>query len=146
MKIYDYNKSLGQKVVTCSRFIANGLNKKFKELNCPLTFEQWRLMNCLNHQEGISQNHLADIVDRDYTTVSRLLSTLIKSNMIRRVADANDKRTNLVFLTEEGRGVLDHLANVHVQVFLDEMVRDIPDQDIEVFSSVLDRIILKLES
>lgn len=146
MKIYDYNESLGRKVVTCSRLIANGLNKKFKELNCPLTFEQWRLMNCLNHQEGISQNHLADIVDRDYTTVSRLVSTLIKSNMIRRAADANDKRTNLVFLTEEGRGVLDNLATEQVQVFLDEMVRDIPDQDIEVFSSVLDRIIHKLES
>ncbi|MNP78375.1 hypothetical protein D3C76_1759710 [compost metagenome] len=66
--------------------------------------------------------------------------------MIRRVADANDKRTNLVFLTEEGRGVLDNLATEQVQVFLDEMVRDIPDQDIEVFSSVLDRIIHKLES
>lgn len=145
MKVYDYNKSIGRKVVTLSRLIGFGLNKKFKELDCPLTFQQWKIMTALNYQEGISQNQLAEIVEKEHTTVSKIVNTLIKKNMLRRTTDVNDKRTNNVFLTEEGREVLEKLATDQVQTFLDSLVDDISEAEVEIFTSVLERMIKKIQ-
>ncbi|KEP25492.1 MULTISPECIES: MarR family winged helix-turn-helix transcriptional regulator [Bacillus] len=145
MKTYNYNDSIGRKIATCSRLIGNGLNKKFKDLNCPLTFEQWKIMTCLRPREGISQNELAVIVDKDHTLVSKLVSSLIKRKMLLRIPDPNDKRTNRVFLTQEGKEILQNLATEQVQVFLDSIVEDIPEHEVEIFSSVLDRIIKKTQ-
>lgn len=145
MKVYDYNKSIGRKVVTLSRLIGFGLNKKFKELDCPLTFQQWKIMTALNYQEGISQNQLAEIVEKEHTTVSKIVNTLIKKNMLRRTTDVNDKRTNNVFLTEEGREVLEKLATDQVQTFLDSLMDDIPEAEVEIFTSVLERMIKKIQ-
>lgn len=145
MKRYDYNKSIGRKVVTLSRLIGFSLNKKFKELNCPLTFEQWKIMIALNYQEGISQNQLAEIVEKDHTTVSKIVNNLIKKNMLRRATDLSDKRTNHVFLTEEGKEIINNIATEQVQAFFDNLVEDIPEHEIEIFSSVLERITKKIQ-
>lgn len=145
MKGYDYNKSIGLKVVTLSRLIGFGLNKRFRELNCPLTFEQWKVMTALNYQEGISQNQLAEIVEKDYTTVSKIVNNLIKKNMLRRTTDLDDKRTYNVFLTKEGKEILDNLATEQVQAFFDTLVEDISEHEVEIFSSVLERITKKIQ-
>lgn len=145
MKKYDYNQSLGLKVVTLSRLIGFGLNKRFKELDCPLTFEQWKIMTALNYQEGISQNQLAEIVEKDHTTVSKIVTVLIRKNMLHRITDVNDKRTYSVYLTEEGKEILDNLATEHVQVFLDSLVEDISDDELKIFYSITERIIKKIQ-
>jgi MarR family transcriptional regulator, organic hydroperoxide resistance regulator len=145
MKVYDYNKSIGLKVVTLSRLIGFDLNKRFRELNCPLTFEQWKIMTALNYQEGISQNQLAEMVEKDHTTVSKIVNNLIKKNMLRRTTDVNDKRTYNVFLTKEGKEILDNLATEQVQAFFDSLVEDISEHEVEIFSSVLERIIKKIQ-
>ncbi|PYH25466.1 hypothetical protein US8_03746 [Bacillus altitudinis] len=65
--------------------------------------------------------------------------------MLLRIPDPNDKRTNRVFLTQEGKEILQNLATEQVQVFLDSIVEDIPEHEVEIFSSVLDRIIKKTQ-
>lgn len=75
----------------------------FKANNIPLTREQWSILAVLWKEDGCSQQTLATETHRDKPSVTRLLDKMEKEGLVVRKADENDRRLNLIFLTEKGK-------------------------------------------
>ncbi|MBD1427143.1 MarR family winged helix-turn-helix transcriptional regulator [Sphingobacterium arenae] len=79
------------------------LQRNLKEEGINITSEQWSLLYYLWIEEGRTQQELACLTFRDKPSVSRLINNLEKLKLVIRVTDKEDKRTNLIFLTKQGR-------------------------------------------
>lgn len=73
------------------------------ELNgIDMTLEQFKVMVVLWKEKRSTQQHIADFVGKDKTSITRLIAGLEKRSLIGRATDAQDKRCNLVTLTPQG--------------------------------------------
>ena len=71
---------------------------------------QWVVLMRLDRSEGLKQSELADILDLQPISLTRLLDRLSDSGLIERRADPNDRRANRLYLTSAARPLLKQLA------------------------------------
>ncbi len=76
--------------------------------------------------------------------VSRLVDTLIKKGLIIKKNSLNDKRINLIFLTELGKQIQSDVVET-VEHSLDTVFKNVSEEEKKIFSDVLDKIIKNLE-
>jgi MarR family transcriptional regulator, transcriptional regulator for hemolysin len=73
---------------------------------------QWGVLVRLDRSEGLKQSELAEILDLQPISLTRLLDRLAEARLIERRADPNDRRANRLFLTPAARPMLDRLATL----------------------------------
>lgn len=71
-----------------------------------ITPEQFGILHQLSKYEGMSQKKLANIHERDQTSIGKTLERLEKKQLIARHVDPADRRAVVVHLTEEGVALL----------------------------------------
>ena len=64
-----------------------------------LTPELWRLLYCLDRDQGCSQRQLAGMLDLTPVTLGRMIDRLEQRGLVRRVPDPADRRAMRLFLT-----------------------------------------------
>ena len=82
---------------------------------------------------------------KDKTSVTRIIDTLEKKNLVVRVPDQLDHRVNRVILTNAGKQLFYDVLPV-MEKTREEVKKNIPDEDIEIFKNVLSSIIHNLEN
>jgi MarR family transcriptional regulator for hemolysin len=75
-----------------------------------MTRAQWAVLFRLDRSEGLKQSELAEILDLQPITLTRLLDRLAENGLIERRADPNDRRANRLFLTPAARPLLERLT------------------------------------
>ena len=73
---------------------------------------QWGVLVRLDRSEGLKQSELADILDLQPISLTRLLDRLAENGLIERRADPNDRRANRLFLMPAARPLLERLAEL----------------------------------
>jgi len=73
---------------------------------------QWGVLVRLDRSEGLKQSELAEILDLQPISLTRLLDRLAENKLIERRADPNDRRVNRLFLTPAARPLLEQLAGL----------------------------------
>ena len=91
---------------------------KMTEHGMNLTRQQVILLKILFHDGPLPQHDLAFLTDRDKTSLTRLLSTMEKKNLVARITSPEDKRVNMVHLTKNGEKVLNETAPVLLEVIM----------------------------
>jgi MarR family transcriptional regulator, transcriptional regulator for hemolysin len=71
---------------------------------------QWTVLMRLDHSEGLKQSELAEILDLQPISLTRLLDRLAKNDLVERRPDPNDRRANRLYLTPAARPLLKQLA------------------------------------
>ena len=79
-----------------STAIARRLQKKFNTAELNLTIEQWSVLYHLWKQDGMSQQELCNSTFRDKPSFTRLVDTLEKLQLVKRVASESDRRINCI--------------------------------------------------
>ena len=79
----------------------------FDQHQIDLTRHQWLVLKKLIENDGQPQNNLAFITDRDKTSLTRLINTMERKNLVLRIPDISDKRINNVFISDKGKAVLE---------------------------------------
>lgn len=79
------------------------IQKKFRENNVDLTYEMQQIMACLWKNDGLRQQDLADKTLKDKASLTCLVDNLSKRNLVERFEDSKDRRSKLIFLTDEGK-------------------------------------------
>jgi MarR family transcriptional regulator, transcriptional regulator for hemolysin len=74
-----------------------------------ITRAQWAVMARLDRAEGLKQAELAELLDLQPITLTRLLDRLSENGLIERRADPEDRRAKRLFLTPAARPLLQHL-------------------------------------
>ena len=77
-----------------------------------ITRAQWAVMARLEHHEGLKQSELAEMLDLQPITLTRLVDRLCQNGMVERRADPNDRRAKRLHLTPLARPLMDRLADL----------------------------------
>ena len=72
-----------------------------------MTRAQWSVLFRLERHEGLKQSELAEILDIQPITLTRLIDRLCDNGLIERRSDPNDRRAKRLFLTPAARPVLE---------------------------------------
>ena len=75
-----------------------------------VTRAQWAVLVRLDRFEGLKQSELAEMLDLQPITLTRLLDRLCENGLIERRADPNDRRAKRLFLTPAARPMLEQLG------------------------------------
>src|SRR6266851_8696918 len=84
----------------------------YKGAQFGVTRAQWVVLARLDRFEGLKQSELAEMLDLQPITVTRLLDRLCDCGMIERRADPNDRRAKRLFLTAASRPLLERLGGL----------------------------------
>ena len=90
-------------------------NHIFQEAKVPLQLEQFPILLTAHAMEGLSQQEIADVTHRDKSSIQRTLGTLEKKGLIKIVQDANDKRRNLIYVTDGGKYLAERIKELMKQ-------------------------------
>ena len=77
-----------------------------------ITRAQWVVLARLDRSEGLKQSELAEILDLQPISLTRLLDKLCESGLIERRADPIDRRAKRLFLTPAARPLLEKLGDL----------------------------------
>jgi DNA-binding MarR family transcriptional regulator len=112
---------------------------KMAEHGVKLTRQQVILMKILFHDGPLPQNDLAFLTDRDKTSLTRLLSTMEKKNLVARITSPEDKRVNMVHLTKNGEKVLNEVAPILFGIIMN-MQEGVSEEDQKTVIGVMKKI------
>jgi MarR family transcriptional regulator, transcriptional regulator for hemolysin len=76
------------------------------------TRAQWAVLARVEHTEGLKQCELADTLDLQPITLTRLIDRLCDGGLIERRSDPEDRRAKRLYLTPAARPVLDGLSRL----------------------------------
>ncbi len=82
---------------------------------------QWVVLMRLDRSEGLKQSELAEILDLQPISLTRLLDRLAENGLIERRPDPNDRRANRLYLMPAARPLLDKLAGLGLEM-MDEVL------------------------
>src|ERR1700724_421115 len=82
----------------------------YKAAQFGMTRAQWAVLVRLDRFEGLNQSELADMLDLQPITLTRLLDKLCDSGLIERRPDRADRRAKRLFLTAAARPMLEQLG------------------------------------
>ncbi len=122
-----------------STAIARRLQKNFKESNVEITIEQWSVLYHLWKQDGLSQQQLCDATFRDKPSITRLVDNLEKLVLVKRVASKDDRRMNMIYLTNEAQ-VLQEQTMALANQTLNEALGGVTIEEIEIAKMVLQKV------
>ena len=106
--------------------------------------EQGKILFVLWQKDKISQKELADETGLAKNTITAMLKKMEINNLIRRIADENDKRKSLVILTEHAKS-LKKCSDKILDKMLKKMYKDFSEEEINKFEEYLHRIIKNFE-
>jgi MarR family transcriptional regulator, transcriptional regulator for hemolysin len=108
MPRYPINREFGFMLNDVARLLRTYADHKAAQFG--ITRAQWAVLVRLERSEGLNQTELADILDLQPITLTRLLDKLSDSGLIERRPDPSDRRAKRLFLTPAARPLLEQLA------------------------------------
>ncbi len=82
----------------------------YKAAQFGMTRAQWAVLARVSRAEGLHQSELAEVLDLQPITLTRLLDKLCDSGLIERRPHPTDRRAKQLFLTPAARPLLDQLS------------------------------------
>jgi MarR family transcriptional regulator, transcriptional regulator for hemolysin len=104
------NREFAFSVKDVARMLRTYGNQKARQFG--ITYTQWVVLAWLDRFEGIKQSELADMLDLQPITLTRLLDRLCDCGLIERRADPNDRRANRLYLTAAAQPMLERLTGL----------------------------------
>lgn len=102
----DISKALVPWLGKTSRMFGYLLNEVMLEQDIDITKEQLIILIKLREKGSLTQSELAFITDRDKTSLTRLINTLERKNLVERKISTKDKRVNIIHITAFGHKLL----------------------------------------
>lgn len=121
----DLKKQLVAQLVESSRLLRNYIDHRAKERGT--TRAQWIVLFRLRQNEGLSQVDLADVLELQPISLVRLLDRLVEHGLLERRHDPKDRRANRLFLTANGRQLVDDLDSLRDGIAGDVLKNLSPD-------------------
>ena len=117
---------------------------KLQENGINITPEQYLVLDILWEKQSLSQQNIADIIQKDKNSVTKIIDSLEKKNLVRRVTDKNDRRINKIELTDEALALEKITTEVAIN-FMNDVVKNIDTKDLDTFVNVMRQLKNNLE-
>ena len=117
--------------------------KKFvqnaRKFGMDISQDQWIVIGPIWKQKGISQKEIAEYCGKDKTSVTKIIDTLEKKNLLVRYSDQIDQRIKRVVLSNKGKDLMKNVMPV-IEQHRNDLLEGIKSREIETFKVVLKKI------
>ena len=131
----DWELRLGYLIHDVSRLRRSAFDRCMKPLK--VTRSQWWVLAYLSREDGMTQSELAEQLDLGKVAVGGLIDRLEKSGLVRREADASDRRVNRVFLEPKSKQLIVRMRKVNHQLN-EQILAGLSDTKLDNAASALD--------
>ncbi|NUR45499.1 MAG: MarR family transcriptional regulator [Sphingomonas sp.] len=120
---------------------AHALRKAFdrRAVGMGVTRAQWKVLFRLERQPGLRQIELADMLDIEPITLSRIVDRLEEGGLVDRVADPADRRAWRLHVTARAQPLIEKLRAVADEM-ISEAFAGIDPEQIAITRAVLGRV------
>lgn len=118
MTNFSLERDFGFLLNDVARLLRTFADQKARQFG--MTRAQWAVLFRLERHEGLKQSELADMLDIQPITLTRLIDRLYENGLIERRGDPNDRRAKRLFLTPAARPVLEKF-----NVLTNDMMTDV---------------------
>jgi MarR family transcriptional regulator, transcriptional regulator for hemolysin len=81
-----------------------------------ITRAQWAVLAKVERSEGMKQTELAELLEMQPITLTRLIDKLCDAGWIERRSDATDRRVNRLYLRKAGRALLGKMSGLRSEL------------------------------
>ena len=141
MPKYPINREFGFILNDVARLLRTYADYKAAQFG--ITRAQWAVLVRMERSEGLNQTELADMLDLQPITLTRLLDRLADNGLIERRADPNDRRANLLYLKPAAKPLLDRLSDLGadmMEIVLDGISAASIERTLKELGSVKDNL------
>ena len=119
----------------------------FQKHGYDITPEQFLVLDALWDFGVQSQQEIADKLMKDKNSVTKLIDALEKKGYVKREAYKQDRRQNLIHITDEGLSIKEGVTKVAIKA-TDQIIKEITKEDMDIFLKVLFKMMdnMKLEN
>lgn len=124
-------------IVNCSliKYFAKELSRN--DIN--LTPEQYLVMDILWDAEVMSQQAIADIIQKDKNSVTKFIDSLEKKGLVYRQVNKTDRRVNNIVVSEEGMKLKARTTEVAIGM-MRNVLKNIKEEDLMALDKVMNQI------
>lgn len=124
-------------VVSCklTQYTAAQLRKQ----GIDLTPEQFLLVDLLWNQGPMTQQKIADAMQKDKNSVTKLINTLVRKGLVLRQQSLKDRRANIISPTEKGEDLKDSAKKKGIEI-LNNILEGIDENELLAFLDTLDKM------
>jgi MarR family transcriptional regulator for hemolysin len=101
-----------------------------------MTRAQWAVLLRLERREGLKQSELAEALDIQPITLTRLVDRLCANGLVERRADPNDRRAKQLYLTAAARPLIDRIAD-RIEELSETVLDGIAPAEVDLILSTL---------
>lgn len=134
---FKIDDSIGFIISRTNAKLKNTLFQRFRAYD--VTPEQWIILNKLWEEDGIPQKELSTQSFKDQPNITRILDKLEQKGYIRRGPSADDRRSYLVYLTEEGKKLKEILVPIALEV-IKKALSGFAEEEIKQIKKLLNKI------
>ena len=110
MPQYPLKREFAFTIMDVARLLKTYADQRARQFG--ISRAQWAVLIRIERNEGLKQSELADMLDLQPITLTRLLDRLADNGLIERRADPNDRRANRLYLRPAAKPLLDQLAEL----------------------------------
>lgn len=115
------------------------LAAKLRDMGVPLTPEQFMLIDILWNQGEMTQQQLADQLQKDKNSVTKLVDAIEKKGFVVRKQNPHDRRANTLVLTEKANELKPGAKQKGISI-LDQILEGISEDELRSFLSTLRKL------
>jgi MarR family transcriptional regulator for hemolysin len=114
------------------------LKKRIQEqVKIKLTIDEYGLLLAINKKgDNVIQKNMAEAMGKDQAVILKLVDSLEKKKLMKRVVGSNDRRKNFLVITKKGEEVMEQYTKIELTL-IEELHQNIPESDIENFHKIL---------
>lgn len=141
MKEREFSKKLKEIDLQIFKIVG----KRHKELGLDLTPIQGSIIVAISeNEEALCQKHLEQYVSCNKSTLSSILDTMEKNNLIKRISDTKDTRKKVIVLTDKAKNIVEKIKE-DKELVEKRMISGIEERELDTFYNVLNKIKENLE-
>ena len=130
---------IGMLMSPVDRLCTKKFSQNAHKFGMDITHDQGRVLGPIWKQKGISQKEIAEYCGKDKTSVTKIIDTLEKKNLLVRYSDQIDQRIKRVVLSNKGKDLMKNVMPV-IEQTRNEVLSGIKSKEVETFKIVLRKI------
>ena len=136
----DFNKTFAPWLGRTTKMMNLYFSDIFQKNNIQVTKEQWIVLKILHEDnDGLIQNDLAFITDRNKASLTRLINVMEKNLLVVRKQSKEDSRKNKIYITDKGKDLFITMKPLILESILN-IQKDISESEMQQLISTMRKI------
>lgn len=136
----EFNETIAPCIGKTSKMMNMFISDIFYNNHIPITKQQWLLLKILREvNDGVIQNELAFITDRNKASLTRLINVMEKKNLVARTISIKDTRKKIIHITPLGNELYVKTEPLLLKSIL-KIQSDISNDEMKIFKGVMNKI------